>query len=344
MIIDAHLDLAFNAVGLGADLRLPLDELRSSAYGRACTARGATPTVSLPALRCANVRVAFGTLFVLKRTPTFDVGGPIYATPAEANVQAWEQLRFYHDLAAQDEIALVRDRATLDRATAGDLPQPGVVPLMEGADPIRDGDELSAWYEAGLRIIGLAWSATRYAGGTGAPGPLTADGRALVQAMNDHRFALDLSHLSDDSFWQALDLFTGPVLASHANCRAFVPTDRQLSDDMIRAIVERGGVIGVVPFSKFLLPGWKPGMARAPLDALVRHIEHICEIAGDTRHVGIGSDFDGGFGVEELPLGWNSILDLSRVGDALRKAGWNDEDVDSVLGGNWARWLQGVLR
>jgi membrane dipeptidase len=344
MIIDAHLDLAFNAVGGGADLRLPLPALRQSPYGQQATARHATPTVSLPALRAADVRVVFGTIFVLKATPAFDVDGPVYTTPAEANTQGWAQMRYYHDLAQQGEIVLVTDRATLERALAGGAPQPGLVPLMEGADPIRNPDELGVWHEAGLRIIGLAWSATRYSGGTGEPGPLTPEGRALVRAMREHHFALDVSHLSDESFWDALELHTGPVLASHANCRAFVPTDRQLSDDMIRALAERGGVMGVIPYTKFLTHRWTQDVSRAPIDALVRHIEHICDLVGNTQHVAIGSDFDGGFGAETLPIGMDAIGDLHKVGDALKMRGWSDQDIADVMGGNWARWLHGVLR
>jgi membrane dipeptidase len=340
MIIDAHLDLAFNAVGGGADLRLPLGDLRRSVYGRAATSRAATPTVSLPVLRAADVRVVFGTIFVLKQTPAFNVGGPVYTTAAEANRQGWAQLRYYHDLAQQNEITLVTDQHTLERALVGDAPQPGLVLLMEGADPIRDVDELAAWHDAGLRIIGLAWSGTRYSGGTGEPGPLTAAGRTLVRAMREHGFALDVSHLSDESFWEALELFDGPVLASHANCRTFVPTDRHLSDDMIRALAKRGGVIGVIPYTKFLTPHWTPDAPRAPIDALVQHIEHICDLVGDTQHVGIGSDFDGGFGAEALPVGMDSVMDLAKIGDALRERGWVDADVAGVLGGNWARWLQ----
>lgn len=342
MLIDAHLDLAFNAVN-GADLRLPLAELRASAYGKHQTAQETTPTVSLPALREADVRVAFGTIFVLKQTPAFNMEGLSYSTAEEANTQGWAQLRYYQQLAAQDQITLVGDQAALDKALAGAQPQPGLVPLIEGADPIRDPDELGAWHDAGLRIIGLAWSATRYSGGTGAPGPLTPAGQTLLPAMHAHGFALDLSHLSDLSFWQALDLFDGPVLASHANCRALVPTDRQLSDDMLRAIIERDGVIGVIPYSKFLTPDWTPQVPRVGLDALVAHIEHICNIAGNARHVGIGSDFDGGFGTERLPTPMDSICDLAQIGRALRAHGWHDEEIAGVLSGNWTRWLRGVL-
>jgi membrane dipeptidase len=345
MIIDAHLDLAFNAVGMGGDLTLPLDQLRATEYGTEAAARGETPTVSLPEIRRADVRVAFGTIFVQAPTQNFHMTGPTYASPAEANAQGWAQMRYYQQLAGRGEIALIGDGPGLERALRGDGAKPGIVPLMEGADPLRDTDELDAWYDAGLRIIGPAWTGTRFSGGTGAPGPLTPLGRELMAALNAHRFALDTSHMAEESFWQALDLFNGPVIASHSNCRALTPTDRHLSDDMIRAILDRDGVIGVVLYNAFLQPGWTPeqGKAAVPLAAAVRHIEHICDLAGDTRHVGIGSDFDGGFGVEALPAQISSIADLHRIGIALHAAGWSADEIAGVLGGNWARWLRAVL-
>ncbi len=345
MIIDAHLDLAFNAVGMGADLRLPLGALRSTDFGVNAAARRETVTVSLPALRAADIRVVFGTIFVQKPTPTFNLVGPTYATPEEANAQGWAQLHYYRQLAAEGEIQLIDRQSMLDQVLAGHGARPGLVPLMEGADPLRDVAELPAWYDAGLRIIGPAWSGTRYSGGTGAPGPLTSAGRELMTAMSGHRLALDTSHLAEESFWEALRLFDGPVIASHANCRAFVPTDRHLSDDMIKAIVERDGVIGIVLGNPFLVASFRYGDAKAnvPLAAVVQHIERICELAGDTHHVGIGSDFDGGFGVEAIPEGIESVSDLPRIGAALLDAGWSEADVDRVLAGNWTRWLRMAL-
>ncbi len=345
MLIDAHLDLAFNAVGMGADLRLPLDALRRSEAGVAAAGRGETSTVTLPEIRSADIRVVFGTIFVQSPRTVFNLIGPTYASPEEANAQGWAQLRYYHELAASGEIALIGTRTELDQALAGTGAQPGLVPLMEGADPIRDVGELAAWYEAGLRIVGPAWSGTRYSGGTGVPGPLTAAGRVLIPALHEHRLALDMSHMAEESFWDALELFDGPLLASHANCRAFIPTDRHLSDDMIKAIVERDGVIGVVLGNPFLVADFKRDdpKSKTPLSAVVRHIEHICELAGDVRHVGIGSDFDGGFGVEGIPEGIDSIADLPCIGDALRTSGWSDGDVALVMGGNWARWASSML-
>jgi membrane dipeptidase len=345
MLIDGHLDLAFNAVAMGGDLRLPLDQLRLSPYGQYAAELRETPTVSLPLLREADVRLVFGTIFVQAPSTVFNLSGPIYTSAEEANRQGWAQISYYHELAAQQEIKLVGSLGDLEAVIQGTTPLPGLLPLMEGADPIRDLAELEDWRAAGLRIVGPAWGATRYSGGTGAPGPLTAAGRELMHGLRHYDLALDTSHLSEESFWEALQLFDGPILASHANCRAFVPTDRQLSDDMIRAIVERDGVIGIIPACVFLVDAWKLDDGKTVgMDAVVRHIEHICAIAGDTRHVGIGSDFDGGLGREWLPAGVDSILDLPQVGDALLTAGWSQADVEGVLSGNWLRWLRGLLR
>jgi membrane dipeptidase len=343
MIIDAHLDLAFNALALDNNLDLSLAALRAVERPHA-TCCG-VPTVTLPALRAADVRVVFGTVFVQSPQFGFDMCGPIYTTPEQARAQGWAQIQFYRQLAERGAITLVTDQAALDAVISTASTAPGLVPLMEGADPIRDPDDVAAWYAAGIRIVGLAWGATRYSGGTFAPGPLTPAGRALLPALRAHRIALDASHLAEASFWEALDLFDGPVIASHSNCRTFIPTDRHLTDDMLRAIVERNGVIGVVLYNKFLAPDWQPGDPKSAvtLDAVVRQIEHICEIAGDTNHVGIGSDLDGGFGRDDIPAELDSCLDLGRIGAALCAAGWRDNEIAGVLGGNWARWLRFAL-
>ena len=347
LLVDAHLDLAFNLVN-GLDLRLPLEAARVTAYGRGSAAIGMTPMATLPALRRAGARVVFGTLFVMPEGAPTDMQGLMYGTPDAAHAQGWAQLQAYHALAAEGEITLVGNRAALAAAVA--VPTTphypiGVVPLMEGADPIRNLDELPAWYAAGLRLVGPAWGRTRYAGGTLAPGPLTAAGRDLVAALAGHGLALDVSHLAEASFWEALELHGGAVCASHANCRQFVPTDRHLSDDMLRALFERGAVVGVVVFNKFLRHEWDKGHPKhaVTLADAVRHIEHMCELAGNTTQVGIGSDIDGGFGVEGTPAELGDYGDLPRIGVALRDAGWQPEAINGVLGGNWLRWLETTL-
>ena len=172
-----------------------------------------------------------------------------------------------------------------------------------------------------MRIIGPSWHATRYAGGTGAPGPLTDLGRELLGEMERLGMVLDISHLSEESFWEAIERFHGVVIASHSNCRALVPGDRHLTDEMIRAIAERDGVIGTVMANPFLVADWgkEDHVVPVTLADVIRHIDHICQVTGTTRHSAIGSDFDGGFGVESTPVEFDSVADLAKLADALSR-------------------------
>jgi membrane dipeptidase len=253
---------------------------------------------------------------------------------------------YYDSLADEGLVRIVERRADVQELvtarTEGKTDTPlGLVLLMEGADPLRVPSELERWTERGLRIVGPAWNATRYCGGTGMPGGLTPDGRALMGELKRTGTLLDTSHMAEESFWQALRLYQGPIIASHSNCRRFVPTDRHLSDDMIRAIIDRDGIVGIVPFNRFLDARWTTDDPKSAvrLETLVRHVEHICELAHDTRHVGIGSDLDGGFGREGIPAELDSCADLPLIGHALTVAGWRADEVAAVLGGNWVRWL-----
>lgn len=348
-VVDGHLDLAYNAL-LGQDPRLSLEELRESEVGQILAARKQTPTVTLPALKTGSVGVVFGTLFVLPVDAPSDLRGHGYTTADEAHAAASQQIAFYRQLESEGLIRLLGSRNELQGVVAADGQDAakapvGVVPLMEGADPIRSPAELGLWAERGVRIVGPAWRKTRYSGGTGVPGPLTPEGRELMVELGAAELALDTSHMAEESFWQALRLFNGPAIASHSNCRRIVPGDRQLSDEMIRAIVDRDGVVGVVVYNQFLDPHWEPGMSKEAvrLDAVARHIEHICELARDTRHVGIGTDLDGGFGREGIPSELDSCADLPLIGRALVAAGWREDEVADVLGGNWLRWLEQAL-
>ena len=215
----------------------------------------------------------------------------------------------------------------------------GAILLMEGGDAFVSPDDVAEWFDAGLRVVGLAWKRTRMAGGTGEPGPLTDEGRAVVAALDRHKIIHDMSHLSEDSFWELLEISGGPVMASHSNCRSLVPTDRQLSDDMIKAIAKRGGVIGINFYDKFLLRPQEYKKRPATLADVVTHVKHICDLAGDARHAGIGTDMDGGFGKEHIPRELATIADLPKLADALSSAGFADDDVAGVMGDNWNRFF-----
>jgi membrane dipeptidase len=196
-------------------------------------------------------------------------------------------------------------------------------------------------------MIGLAWAGTRYCGGTNDPGPLTDDGRKLLSAMQDYNFILDLSHMDEASALESLDRYEGPIMATHANCAALMQgsdSNRHLPDRVIRGLIERGGINGVLPFNAFLKPGWnrRNGSRReeVPLDVLIAHIDHICQLAGNADHAALGSDFDGGFGVQSIPPELDSIADLPKIAAKLIERGYTESDAEKILGGNWLRFLR----
>lgn len=326
LIVDAHLDLAYNAVR-GRAVEQPAREQISDEHGPA--------TVGLPDLRAGGVDLVCATIFCWPA----EENEPGYRDPREAHAQLLDQLRWYQRMESAGEIAFVRDAAQLQGA--GALPR--AILLLEGADPICGDADLQMLFDAGLRIVGLAWHRTRFAGGTRAPGPLTALGAELVPKLDRLGIIHDTSHLAEESFWQLLDLATGPVMASHSNCRCIVPTDRQLSDEMIRALTARDGVIGINFYDKFLLPPEQHGKRRANLADLLPHIRHICDLAGDAAHVGLGTDMDGGFGPEQIPVEIQTSADLGRLGDALSAGGFADADIAAILGGNWLRFFSRSL-
>jgi membrane dipeptidase len=215
--------------------------------------------------------------------------------------------------------------------------------LLEGADPIRTPDDVPLFYDRGVRIVGLAWRQTRYCGGTGCPGPLTAEGVKLIPELDRFDIIHDTSHLAEESFWQLLDRTAGRIMASHSNCRSIIPTDRQLSDPMIRAIAARGGVIGINFYDRFLVPSPEHGKRRATLLDIVRHVRHMCDLLGDADHVGIGTDMDGGLGREQIPVEIETSADLPRVADALSAAGFPDPAVQGIMGTNWLRFFSTAL-
>lgn len=321
MWVDAHLDLAYLAVN-GRDLRAPLRDPEAGC-------------VNLPALRAAGIGLAFGTIFT---APGADGPEGYPAADVDAARRAGRlQLREYDLLAEAAAIRLVRSRLDLEE----DRPSPGIVVLMEGADPIRDAEDVAAWHEAGLRLVGLAWAlGTRYAGGNQTGGGLTPAGRDLVAALDAQGIAHDASHLSDQAFDELLAATEGPVVATHSNCRALMGgrNERHLRDEQIRAIAKRGGIVGLNLYGTFLAEG-----RRATVDDCVRHVEHVVSVMGHAQGVGLGSDMDGGFGPAQLPEHLDAPERLGRLVHALRRAGWGEEDVEAFRRGNWRRWLEGVL-
>jgi membrane dipeptidase len=348
LVVDAHLDLAHNVLFGRRDLTQSLAALRQSEQRTLEEA-----TVTLPELRRGGVAVAFATLFAMPEVSAsgltseenrFGYGG--YSSPKGAEAQALAQLAVYEGWAAAGLVRLVKSRADLDAHL--ELWQQdgktGLVLLMEGADPIRQPSDLRQWQQRGLRLLGLSWGGTRYAGGTAAPGGLSEAGLELAQRMVDLRVAYDASHASEQSFWETL-AFGPQVFASHSNCQALVPTDRHLSDAMIGAIGERQGVIGIVLYNRFLNHNWlyhkraPVGHQNPPvtLTHVQAHMQHIANLIG-WQHVGIGSDMDGGLGRLETPEELDSVADLAKIGAIVPP-----EHADGVLGENWLRFLRKVL-
>ena len=345
-LVDSHLDLAENATLFGRDLTLSVAEIRAL-EGR----QTRQATVSLPELERGGVAVAFATV-----TAGFlaeDVGedsvprSALYRTPEEAETQALAQIGLYKSWERQECVRILGSVADLDhhlRLWQEDR-RPGLVLLMEGADPIVRVGDLPAWWRRGLRMIGLTYGDTRYgtgvAGGSSAykEGGLTPEGFELLGRMAELGFIWDVSHLAEEGVWQGLDSRFPRVCASHANARALTPTDRHLGDEVIRALAERYGVMGLVLYNRFLEPRWRrDGPITVTLEEhLRRHADHVANLVG-WEHVGVGSDLDGGFGLEESPSEIDTVADLYKVGSAV-PAGARE----AVLGTNWLNFLRASL-
>ncbi|QOV88126.1 dipeptidase [Humisphaera borealis] len=333
LIVDAHLDLAYNALR-GRDVLAPAVHQTPDEEG--------IPSVGVPDLLAGGVGLICATIFV---APSIN-GSKGYTNADEARSGAIPQLHWYQSVEQQRRLAFVRNatdvKAVATVAGPADRPLPAIL-LLEGADPLRSPADVGEWFAAGLRMVGLAWKRTRYAGGTGVPGPLTADGVELVRELDRFGIIHDTSHLAEASFWQLLDLSAGPIVATHSNCRSMIPTDRQLSDEMVRAIVQREGVIGINFFDKFLLRPDAYKTRRATLADVVEHMKHMCDLAGDATHVAIGTDMDGGLGREEIPEEIRTSADLPKLADALSSAGFGDDDVRRIMGLNWLRFFERAM-
>ncbi len=338
--VDSHQDIAWNACSLGRDFTRGIKDWEEDP---SITQAQGKRMVSLPDLLDARVRLVIGTIFALPESgKDWNKGIKYYRNPQEAYQLGQEQIEFYHSLAAKDKrFELLGSRQDLDRFLTKLEVQPeklGIIISMEGADPITGPEQLEEWVKKGLRLIGPAWRETRYCGGTATPGPLKPAGFQLLAEMQRLGVILDVSHMAEESFYQAMEAYQGPVISSHSNCRHFVNTDRQLSDEMIKLLFQRQAVIGVVLYNKFLT-----GKPEATLEDALRHIDHLCQLAGDTTRVGIGSDFDGGFGSELIPSPMKGLKDLYLLAEALVKRGYSEKDVLNIFHGNWIRHLSESL-
>ena len=352
-IIDAHLDVAWNALSFNRDLTLPLDVLREAEADATDGPFRGRCLVSLPELQESGVRVCIATLLARSgqvKPEAFPVlrKDLEYSSCSIARTHALDQLAFYQWLGQQRHIRMLRSARELrDHWAKGSLAPLGLILSFEGCDAILDPDDAYFWYQNGVRAAGLShYGVGQYAHGTGYEGPLMQRAYDLLRAFEELRIILDVTHLANQSMAQALEVFTGPVLASHHNCRALVPGQRQLSDQQIALLVDRGAVIGTALDAWMLYPNWKRGQTHRSvvnLTAAADHIDHICNIAGTARHCAIGSDLDGGFGSDQTPTGLDRYRDLRKLSGILRDRGYSTDDVAGIFYGNWYRFLDNHL-
>ena len=355
--VDAHLDLSMNAMEWNRDLRIPAVELnaRERARGLADKPDRGNAVVSFPDLRRGDIGLVVATQIARYVAPDNPLPG--WNSPEQAWSQTQAQLQWYRTMEEAGEMVQIADRDGLDAhvarwlaaiAARGDtsrLPI-GYILSLEGADSLITPAHLERAHGYGLRAVGPAhYGPGRYAHGTDASASLNAAGRELIGEMDRLGMILDATHLCDAAFWDALEIFSGPVWASHNNCRALVDHNRQFSDEMIRALVDRGAVIGGALDAWMMVPGWVRGKStpqamNCDLEVMIDHLDHICQIAGNADHIGIGSDLDGAFGREQAPYDLETIADLGRVPSLLARRGYPAADIDKVMHGNWLRFLR----
>jgi membrane dipeptidase len=354
LFFDSHLDLAMNAMEWNRDLTQSIDELRRRESGMHDKPDRAHGTVSLPEMRRAGIGLCVATQLARVEHNAYS---PLFGwrSPAQAWAMTQAQLAWYRAMEEAGEIVQIRDRSGLDahvalwqNADAVEAPKLpiGYILSLEGADSLRSPAHLERSFADGLRAIGPAhYGPGVYANGTDASGGLNPRGRDLLREIRRLGLILDVTHLCDECFWEALDLFDGPIWASHQNCRALVPHMRQFSDEQLRALIARDAVIGCALDAWMLVPGWvrgktTPQSSGVRLSHFVEHIEHICQLAGNATHVGIGTDLDGCFGIEQTPQDLDTIADVTKLSALLKDRGYSDGDIGAVESGNFVRFLR----
>ena len=350
LIFDAHLDLSMNALEWNRDLTRPLAEVRRREEGKSDKVDRGRGVCTFPEMRRGQIGLCIATQIARYVAPDNPLPG--WHAPEIAWAMTQGQLAWYRAMEVRGEMVQIANRTALERHLAlwqnkppADAPI-GYVLSLEGADSIVELGYLERAYASGLRAIGPAhYGPGRYSPGTGASGGLTAAGRDLVCEMQRLGIVLDVTHLTDEAFWEALALYDGPVWASHNNCRSLVPHQRQFSDEQLQELIRRDAVIGAAFDAWMMVPGWvrgktTPADTGVKIETIVDHIDHICQLARNANHVGIGTDLDGCFGIEQTPQDLNTIGDLIKVSDLLAERGYRDHEVQGIESGNFIRFLR----
>jgi membrane dipeptidase len=352
-IVDAHLDLSMNAMEWNRDLRQPIKAINAREKGLTDKPDRGNATVCLPELRKGNIGLVVATQ--IARYAALENPLPGWNSPEQAWAHTQAQLAWYKTMEEQGEMVQVKDLKSLnihldvwkDEGPNEQKPV-GYILSLEGADSLITVDYLEKAYQYGLRAVGPAhYGPGRYANGTNATGEMGKDGLELLKKMEQLNIILDATHLCDDAFWQAINNFNGHVWASHNLCRSIVNHNRQFSDEMIKVLIERGAVIGAAFDAWMIVPGWERGKStpkgmNCNIEKVIDHIDHICQLAGNTLHVGIGSDLDGGFGKEQCPYDIDTIADLQNIPSLFHKRGFSNDDIENILHKNWISFLRRV--
>ncbi|WP_422359388.1 dipeptidase [Reichenbachiella sp.] len=348
-IFDAHLDLSMNALEWNRDLRWTVEEIRASEEGMTDKPDRGRGTVSFDALRKGNVGLCVATQIAryVKKSSTL----PGWHSPEQAWAQTQGQLAWYKAMEEAGEMLQITNKKQLedhvrdwnDPTTSSPI---GYILSLEGADSIVTIDHLERSYEQGLRAIGPAhYGPGTYAHGTDSVGGIGQKGKALLKKIEELNLILDATHLCDQSFWETMKVYDGPVWASHNNCRKFVDHNRQYADEQILELVDRKAVIGIALDAWMMVPNWVRGESTpqsmgVTLQQMIDNIDHICQLAGNADHVGIGTDLDGAFGTEQCPSDLDTIADLQKVPGLLQEKGYAASDIENIMSKNFLNFLK----
>ena len=349
--IDAHLDLSMNAMEWNRNLRLSISEIREREKGMTDKPDRAKGTVNFQALRAGNIGLVVATQIARFVKPDSTLPG--WASPEQAWAQTQGQVAWYKSMEECGEMVQINNLELLEKhlqlwndGTPNEHKPIGYILSLEGADSLVTINHVEKAYQYGLRAIGPAhYGSGRYAQGTDATGFMGKMGQDLLKEMERLNIILDATHLCDDSFWEAMKHFNGAVWASHNLCRSLVNHNRQFSDEQIKELISRGAVIGGALDAWMMVPNWQRGVStpkemNCNLAVMVDHLDHICQLAGNALHIGIGSDLDGAFGTEQSPYDLDSIADLKTITFILAQRGYCQTDIENVMHGNWLRFLR----
>lgn len=354
LIFDIHLDLSMNALEWNRDLRESVEEINRRETGMTDKPDRGNATISFNELRKGNIGLVVATQIGRYVAPDNPLPG--WHSPEQAWAQTQGQLAWYKTMEEDGQMVMIRSKEELDAhlllwndGNSNDNKPIGYVLSIEGADSFVTVDHVERAYQNGLRAVGPAhYGPGRYANGTDSSGRLNSQGQALLKKMDELDIILDVTHFNDDAFWHALELYQGNIWASHNNCRVFVDHNRQFSDEMIKALIEREAVIGLALDAWMMVPNWirgtsTPESMNCNLEIMANNIDHICQLAGNTNHAAIGSDLDGAFGTEQCPYDLKTIADIQKVPEILKKRGYTDADIDAIASGNVINFLRKAL-